>query len=263
MKNVPLHIVLVGAGNVATHLAQALAREHRVVQIYSRTAAAAETLAQAIGCSATHQLETLVEDADVYVVSVKDDALPSILPRLKEVNPRALFVHTAGSIPMEIWKPYVQHYGVLYPMQTFSKTKPIDMTQVPFFIEATAPEDRERLYGIARSMSEKVYDATSEQRKMLHIAAVFCCNFTNHLYAMAADLLEKHGLPFEAMYPLIDETTAKIKQLTPYEGQTGPAVRNDISVMQLHTDLLSAYPELQTIYKQLSESIVLHHSPKT
>ena len=127
----------------------------------------------------------------------------------------SLFVHTAGSVPMSVWQGYANHYGVFYPMQTFSKKREVDFKEIPFFIESSEPKYVELLKEIAATMSQRVYEADSEQRKSLHLAAVFTCNFTNHMYALAADLLEKYQLPFEVMLPLIDETARKVHELPP------------------------------------------------
>lgn len=251
-----MNIVMIGAGNVATHLTQALhqAGEH-ILQVYSRTEQSAAALAQAIGCPYTCCTEELDPRGDLYIVSVKDDALPHLLPEVAQANPEALFVHTAGSVPMNIWETHVRRYGVIYPMQTFSKQRDIDFREVSFFIEASAQADEVQLMQLARRLSPKVYRATSEQRKYLHIAAVFACNFANHMYAISSRLLTEHGLPFDAMLPLIDETARKVHRLPPSEAQTGPAQRNDVSIMASHLQMLEDTPQLQELYKKISKNI--------
>ncbi len=182
-----------------------------------------------------------------------------LLPQIAEGKQKSLLVHTAGSIPMSVWEGHAERYGVFYPMQTFSKQREVDFQEVPFFIEAKRAEDTELLKAIASTLSEKVYEADSEQRKSLHLAAVFICNFTNHMYALAADLLEKYNLPFEVMLPLIDETARKVHELAPRDAQTGPAVRYDENVMSNHLAMLVDSPALQEIYKLMSKSIHEHH----
>lgn len=140
-------------------------------------------------------------------------------------------------------------------MQTFSKQRPVDFDKVSFFVEANTPEDEQLLMNLAHLLSSHVYPATSEQRRYLHIAAVFACNFANHMYAISNYLLTEHQLPFEVMLPLIDETAQKIHQLSPVDAQTGPAQRGDCNIMNSHLQLLEAYPELQQIYKSLSKNI--------
>ena len=249
-------VVLIGAGNVATHLGRALQRTgHRVRQVYSRTEASASALAGELGTSFTTSLEEVRTDARLYIVALKDSALQELLPAIVKGREGALFVHTAGSMPMELWQGVAWRYGVLYPMQTFSKGREVDFAEVPFFVEANGAEDLEALKALARRLSPKVYEATSGQRKSLHIAAVFACNFTNHMYALCDELLTRHGIPFEVMLPLIDETARKVHQLKPIDAQTGPAVRYDENVIRRHLAMLEDMPAVQELYEKISESI--------
>ena len=256
-NNTPLNIVFIGAGNLATHLAGALhAAGHVIRQVYSRTLESARLLADAVGASPVCRLEEVVTDASLYIVSLKDDAFLSLLPQLVQDREQALWVHTAGSIPMLVWEGHgLQHYGVFYPMQTFSKQRAVNFREIPVFLESHTEEDAATLHQLARSISDKVYKADSAQRKSLHLAAVFCCNFTNHMYALSAELLQRYGLPFDAMLPLIDETARKVHELSPREAQTGPAVRYDRNVINSHLDMLKAYPEWQQLYESISENI--------
>lgn len=253
-------IVFVGAGNLATNLAKALySKGFRIVQVYSRTEESASMLAQKVEAEYTTDLQEISKDAKLYIVSLKDAAFVELLPQITEGKQNSLWVHTAGSIPMSIWEGYAERYGVFYPMQTFSKQHEVNFREVPFFIEANRLEDVESLKAIATTLSENVYEATSEQRKSLHLAAVFICNFTNHMYALAADLLKKYDLPFDVMLPLIDETARKVHKLAPHDAQTGPAVRYDENVMNHHLSMLVDSPALQEIYKLMSKSIHEHH----
>ena len=249
-------VVLVGAGNVATHLGMALQKAgYEIVQVFSRTEHSASVLAGKLGTEYTVSMETLRPDADLYIVSVKDAVLQSLLPTIVKGREEALFVHTAGSMPMSVWKGIAIRYGVLYPMQTFSKQRPVDFGTVSFFVEANEPDDLETLKQMASSLGAKVYEASSEQRMSLHVAAVFACNFANHMYALSAKLLDKYGMPFEAMLPLIEETADKVHLLSPREAQTGPAIRRDGNVMDKHLDLLADESILQDLYKKISKSI--------
>lgn len=323
-----MKIVLIGAGNVATHLGQALAKAgHQITQVYSRTEASAKELAEKLSevsgagtfhpisdgateeakvaespiaaegdsaaeksstaeefvktvkavkgensnktncltsahCSWTTQIEAISSAADLYLVMLKDSVLEDILPRLVQRNPNALYVHTAGSVAMSIWQGLTSRYGVLYPMQTFSKARAVDFQHVHFFIEANSPADTALLRSVASTLSSHVYEATSEQRKYLHLSAVFACNFTNHMYAICEELLTTHGLPFSSMFPLIDETAQKIHHLPPKQAQTGPAQRNDTNVMERQQALLSDHPELETLYRLISEHIVKYEKEK-
>ena len=256
MNKKDFSIVCIGAGNVATHLAQALQQKgFHLSQIYSRTQESAQALAQTLGCAWTTCLEQVDEHADLYIVSVKDAVLETVISQLVHCNPDALYLHTAGSMPMEVWKEKFKKYGVAYPMQTFSKQVEVDFSQIPIFVEANNVEDHDLMKDIAQILSQKVYDATSEQRKILHLAAVFTCNFSNHMYALAAALLNKYDLPFDVMLPLIDETARKVHQLPPSLTQTGPAARNDEDVMNAHLQMLQKEPSLQELYKLISRSI--------
>lgn len=253
-------IVFVGAGNLATNLAKALYRKgFPIVQVYSRTEESARLLATAVEAAFTTRLEEISSDARLYIVSLKDAAFAELVPRIAAGKGGALMVHTAGSIPMSIWNGRAERYGVFYPMQTFSKQREVDFKEVPFFIEAGTPEDVALLKAVASTLSEKVYEATSEQRKSLHLAAVFVCNFTNHMYSLAAGLLEEYHLPFEVMLPLIDETARKVHELAPQQAQTGPAVRYDENVINNHLAMLGDHPGLQEIYQLISKSIHEHH----
>lgn len=249
-------IVLIGAGNVATHLGLALqAKGCEIVQVYSRTEESASELAEHLQVPYTISLVEVSVDADLYIVAVKDAVLQDVIPSLVKGREDALFVHTAGSIPMDVWKTSARRYGVLYPMQTFSKLRKVDFTSVSFFVEASGCEELVLLKELAMSLSPKVYEANSEQRRYLHLAAVFACNFTNHMYALSASLLEKQGLPFDAMLPLIDETARKVHELPPAQAQTGPAIRRDENVMDKHLAMLLEEPSMKEIYEKISKNI--------
>lgn len=250
-------IVFIGAGNLATNLAKALYRKgFRIVQVYSRTEESARMLAQKVEADFTTRLEEVNPSARLYIVSLKDSAFSELLPAIVAGKRKdALMVHTAGSLPMNIWEGYAENYGVFYPMQTFSKQREVEFDEIPFFIEASTPANAELLKAVAGILSQRVYEADSEQRKSLHLAAVFTCNFTNHMYALAAKLLEKYGLPFDVMLPLIDETARKVHELAPKEAQTGPAIRYDENVIDNHLDMLADEPDMQQLYELISRSI--------
>lgn len=249
-------VVFIGAGNLATNLAKALYwKGFRIVQIYSRTEESAQSLAQIVEAEYTTDLSAVTEDAQLYIVSLKDTALVELLPKLVAGKKNALWVHTAGSIPMTVWEGYAERFGVFYPMQTFSKQREVDFRGIPIFVESNSEEDTQFLKDIASALSEKVYEATSDQRKSLHLAAVFTCNFANHMYALAAELLKKYQLPFEVMLPLIDETARKVHELEPRAAQTGPAIRYDENVIDGHLQMLANEPEMQELYRLISQSI--------
>lgn len=247
-------IVCIGAGNVATHLSKALQQKgFQLQQVYSRTEESARTLADILGCEWTTQLTQVHAKADIYIVSVKDAVLETVISQLTHCNPNALYLHTAGSMPMEVWKGKQKNYGVAYPMQTFSRQREVRIEEIPFFIEANTAENLLQLRKIAEVLSPKVYEVTSVQRKYLHIAAVFACNFSNHMYAICEHLLTAHQLPFETMLTLIDETARKVHELPPVEAQTGPARRYDENVIHRHLNMLKEEePQLAEIYRILS-----------
>lgn len=248
-------ISLIGSGNVATHIGHALAKAgYRINGVFSRTLAAAQALAGTLHCDATDHLEALPE-ADCCLFAVKDDALPSLAARWGALHPDSFCLHTAGSVPMDIFEGKVENYGVLYPMQTFSKTRQVDFHAIPCFIEANAPETLDKVTQLARSVSDRVYVLPSERRRWLHLAAVFACNFSNHCYDIAARLLEKEGIPSDSLLPLIDETAAKVHELPACKAQTGPAVRFDRNVIDRHERMLADNPELRRIYELLSQHI--------
>lgn len=249
---------MIGAGNLATNLGKALFRAgHEIVQVYSRTEESASALAEVLKCVHTTELEEVVRSADVFIISVKDSALPSVASSLQEGREGQLFVHTAGSMPMDTL-PF-ERRGVFYPMQTFSKNKEVDFSVIPCFVEAKDKRDLQGLKALALTISDTVYELDSENRQYLHLSAVFCCNFANHCFSLGAELLKQHGnIPFSVMLPLIDETAGKLYAMSPQAAQTGPAVRWDTNVMDKHLQLLSDQPEWQQLYHLLSRSI--HHS---
>ena len=246
-------VIFIGAGNLATHLSVAMQnKQYEIIQVFSRSNESASQLGQVLGVPYTTDITSVEDNAELYIFSLKDTALKETVARLKPNT--ALWVHTAGSVPMNIFEGYIRRYGVLYPLQTFSKTRSIDISTTPFFIEASAPEDLKLLSDIAHSLATKVTITTSEQRKYLHLSAVFACNFTNHMYAIANNILKQQGLSFDVLLPLIDETATKIHEMNPIKAQTGPAVRYDENVMQAQQELLSDSIEKE-IYHLISKNI--------
>lgn len=248
-----MKIVFIGAGNLATHLSQEMRRAGMtVVQVYSRTAEHAAQLARLHRCDWTDTLADVHADADLYVFAVSDTALPEVIRAVMPNN--GLWLHTSGSMPMSVFEGHVSCYGVLYPLQTFSRERTIRLNEVPFFLEASTDEVAKSLLRIASSLSGRVIFLPSDKRKYLHLSAVFACNFTNHMYALAEQVLEAEGIPSDVLLPLIDETAAKVHNLPPAKAQTGPAVRNDRRVIDAHLALL-ADPGMKALYEQISNSI--------
>ena len=193
--------------------------------------------------------------ADLYIVALKDNVLESIIPSLCKNKSDKYFFHTAGSMSVDIFKGYAKHYGVLYPMQTFSKQRIVDFKVIPCFIEASDVSAKSILQQLCDSISDRVYELSSDNRKYLHLAAVFACNFVNHCYEISSGILNKNDIPFDVMLPLIDETAKKVHEMKPKDAQTGPAVRYDENVISRQMQLLNGTPLNKEIYQLMSKSI--------
>lgn len=250
-----MEIVFVGAGRVATHLAKALnAGGHHITAVYSRTMASAEVLASVVDAVPTNRIDALPQKADVFILSVKDSVLKDVISELRKGREQQVFLHTAGSMPMSVFGEH-QHRGVFYPMQTFSMEKNVDFSRVHIFIEGGDAETLNLARKLGETLSSHIHELSSEERRYLHLAAVFACNFANHCFSLSAEILEAHGLPFEVMLPLIKETADKVETVLPREAQTGPAVRRDENVMNAQKALLADAPQMQQIYDLMSKSI--------
>ena len=248
-------IVLVGAGNMATAIACALKEGGNApVAVWSRTHESAALLGDRVGCIFTTDLASLPA-ADIVIISVADNALREVAAAVAQKFPASLLLHTAGSIPMDALREAgATKYGVLYPMQTVNKNCVTSLKNITTFIEGCSDDVTEQIKRVAAVVSDKVVYATSEQRCSLHVAAVFACNFPNAVYNMAYELMQRNGLPFDAMLPLIDEAARKVHRMSPLEAQTGPARRGDNNVMNAHKAMLD--DELANIYEILSNYIM-------
>ncbi|MDO5570783.1 MAG: DUF2520 domain-containing protein [Bacteroidales bacterium] len=249
-----MRIVFIGSGNLATRLSLRMKQcGFEILQIYSHTLSNAKILASKIECDYTDSIENINDRADLYIFSIKDSILEDVISKVK--SNKGIWVHTAGSLSIDVFSKYKKECGVFYPLQTFSKEKECDFSQIPIFVEGSTKDVESKLTKAASRISDKIYNATSEQRKYLHLSAVFACNFTNHMYAIAERLLKENNLPFEAIMPLIDETALKIKTLSAIKAQTGPAVRKDVNVMGKQIELLKD-EKFKNIYKILSDNII-------
>lgn len=250
-------IALIGAGNVATHLARQLTNVgYTIVQVYSRSVASASELADQLEISYTTNLDEITDKADFYIFSIKDSALEEVISNMPHSN--GIWIHTSGSMPMNIFKGKAQDFGVLYPLQTFSKERTIEWKNIPIFIEASDDTTYQSINQLAEDISSRVSPLSSEDRRQVHLSAVFACNFVNHMYSIANTIVDKANLPFDILLPLIEETCEKVHTLSPPKAQTGPAVRYDENIISKHINLLET-PELKEIYKLLSESIHKNH----
>ena len=242
-REIPFKIDIVGRGNVGSHLAKAFEGKHDVKVIDART------------------LEALRPDSELYLISVPDRAIREVALHIKEKLPEnapCIVAHTSGTTGMDVLEGMGVNHGVLYPLQTFSKDVPIeDYSHIPFLIEGDGEKTESTLTRIARSVSNTVLRMDSGKRRKLHVAAVFACNFTNHLWALADGYMEREGMDFTLLKPLIAETTRKMMELRhPGEGQTGPAVRRDEETMRKHETMLEKDQAMLELYRKLSESIM-------
>ena len=246
-------ISVIGAGNVATHLARALHASPlcEVVEICSPRSAA--RLAAELNVKATASLADVAPDSNLYLISVSDDALPQVVDGLPR-NPQAVYAHTSGSVGMEVLSPLSPKIGVFYPLQTFSRDVEVDIARVPMFIEGSDDAVSRLLTTLAESISGSVFKADSRLRGQLHVAAVFACNFVNHLWAIADSLLARDGLTLEVLHPLLEETLRKAERNHPADVQTGPAARGDVKIIEKHASSLPA--DLAALYRDLSKSIM-------
>lgn len=253
-----MRISILGSGNVATHLGRAFFRSgHKIIDVCSPTPGHAASLATELNARAIQKAGDFDQDTDLCLIAVKDDAIEEVARGMG--FQKALVAHTAGSIPMEVLKGSAPGYGVFYPFQTFSGFREPDLSEAPFCLEASSPGVMRRLSELAESIRGRAYEVDSAGRRRLHLAAVIACNFTNHLYTLADELLQEQGLSPELLRPLIMETAEKVMEAAPFEAQTGPAVRNDRLVIEDHLRQLEHKPELQELYKLLSASITNLH----
>ncbi len=251
-----MKIAIIGAGNLASQLGKALlGNGHDILQVYSRTIQSAQALAQQVGGTPINNIDFLTYHADIYIISVTDAALPELIPQICRGREEHVFIHTAGSIPMDVFKGITLHYGVLYPLQTFSKERDVDFGEVPCFVEGNDSETIRMITALAESVSRFVEPMNSEDRKYLHLSAVWACNFVNHCYDVASQVLEKRHIPFNVLLPLIDETARKVHDLSPKQAQTGPAKRYDQNVIRAQAMLMKPDPLLKDLYERMSVSI--------
>jgi len=256
-----MRITIIGSGNVATHLAAAFKNAgHRIVQVYSRNLQNAALLAYHVKADAIDDMENIDPETDLFIIAVKDDAIAAIAGSLAAYQ--KLTVHTSGATDLKALSSIIPTAGVFYPLQTLSKNKEVDFLTVPLCIEGNDRQTTIQLEQIAQTISNKVYRINSAQRKTLHLAAVFACNFPNYLYDIARQLLQKQNIDFDLIRPLILETAQKVQDNLPADVQTGPAVRNDQGTMAVHLEMLENKPFLKMVYELLSQGIIKNTKPE-
>ena len=250
-------IVLIGAGNVAHHLGYRLVEKgHQIVQVFSRKKTKAKKLAQRLNCDYTNDLGKVNPEANLYILAVNDEAIEVVASQLSSIlNSKALVVHTSGATPGTVLKPHFTFYGNFYPLQTFSISKAVDFSQIPFCIYANRKKHRGQLESLAQNLSPLVYTIDDQQRAILHVAAVFANNFTNHLFHISHQILEEKNIPFDLLKPLIKETAEKVQHQAPQLMQTGPAIRGDQKTIDQHLNYLLQHPDYQKLYLLLTKSI--------
>ena len=248
-----MKIIFIGAGNVATHMAtQLYSSGCTITQIYSRTIESAKQLADKVDAEYTNDLKNILDTADYYIFSIKDSILEEVISNI--THKKGIWIHTAGSMPIGVFSNKVENYGVIYPLQTFSKQVKVEWDNIPLFIEYLNDKSQLKIQELAKRLSSNIYPLTTEQRRYVHASGVFACNFVNQMYELANQMVKKAGLPFEILLPLIDETSKKVHKTSPLEAQTGPAIRFDKNVMDKHLELIES-KEVKELYRLISKSI--------
>jgi len=243
-----MQTVIIGSGNVAYHLAKGFMQNNiTLAQVFGRNEEELKKISEELNIS--YSTKNLA-DADLYIICVSDSSIENVSKLITKKN--CLVAHTSGSLPKEI---LIGEYrkSSFYPLQTFSKSKDLEYSKIPFFIEAENDEDQNLLADLASRISENVMKSDHEKRKYIHLTAVFACNFVNHLFSRAKEISDAQEIPFDYFLPLIDETVKKIHEIEPKSAQTGPAVRNDRRILELHEQLLT--DESLEIYKTMNHSI--------
>lgn len=259
----PLRVVIAGAGNVASHLAEALHKSSvcDVAAIASRNPANAASVAARIGAEACSYSDLLTYRPDVVIVSVADRAMSDVVRQIGNAGNGVLALHTSGTLDKNSLEPISSHTGIFYPFQTFTKGFEVDMTEVPFFVETAFEADLSLAEELARSISEHVYPSDEQRRKHLHIAGVFTSNFVNVLLGVVEEELAAASYPAEVAVPLLHQTIEKASAIGSYAAQTGPAVRGDEDVMKSQEATLPE--EYRSVYRVLSELIMKKHKIST
>lgn len=246
-------VTISGSGNVAFHLGKVLVQKGiRVDAVYSPNKAHAAMLADQLQAKAFDEFTGLPLSSDLYIIAVKDTVIEEVSDQLPLVN--GLVVHTSGNTTMDVLSKHARR-GVFYPLQTISKNSEINFANVPLLLETKQQEDIERLKELAKTLGALSYEVDSDKRKIVHVAAVFANNFSNHLYYISQQILTANSLPFDMLKPLISETAGNIQTHNPHEVQTGPAVRGDQTTIDKHLKLLEDMPEYAQLYKLLSQNI--------
>ncbi len=258
-----IKVSFIGSGNLAWHLAPALDNAGLIVkEVYSRNPKHAEALTERLyQAEVKATLDFSTSDSTVFIICVSDDAIRAVATEII-LPDEAILIHTSGSQPLDILQyAAISNIGVLYPLQTFTRNKRIDFKTVPLFVESPSEDTEKVLMLMAKAISHQVRKILSEERKALHVAAVFASNFTNHMLALSKEILENNNLNFDLLKPLISETINKSLILGPENTQTGPAMRGDMEILDRHLEFLNENPEVAEIYKIISQHIIDRSNP--
>lgn len=256
-----IKISFVGAGRVGSAICRELFKKGFVIDTIISTSGI-NGIPLANECKAEWSKKLLIPDSTgVAIVAVPDRRLKKVLSDLR-CSPGTIVAHTAGSIGLDIYPEEIIKKGVIYPLQTFSYRREINFSELPVFIEASDSETSDIISYIAGALGCRVSYAGTEQRRKLHLAAVFACNFTNHMMTIGKELAINSGYSFDELKPLLLETFLKASEAGPENSQTGPAVRNDKNTIRKHLELLSFERDLQKIYRDISKSIFKYHNKK-
>ena len=249
-----MEIVLLGSGNVATHLGNILYNSgQNIIEVYNKFDESGTTLSKKLNANFINNISGINKNADLYIISVVDDYLEELVSKLNVE--KGIVVHTSGTKNMESLNKF-ENYGVFYPLQTFSKNTNLDYKNIPFLLEANTDKNLKLLKDFCKTFSNNIFEINSEKRKIVHTSAVFACNFTNYMFSISEDILKKNDISFDILKPLIQETVNKAIANGSKQSQTGPAKRKDINLINEHLKLLEFDKDYQKIYGLLSESII-------
>lgn len=255
-----MRVVMLGSGNTGTVLCELIVKAgHEIVQVVSRELEHATSLARSYFAQSGSLSDSSFADADIYIVALADTFLDHIekVAALKD----KFIVHTAGAVSINVLKDCSDRYGVLYPFQSLSKYRE-NLPEIPFLVDGNNQEVLHHVLGFAKTLSKTVIEANDAERLKYHVAGVFVNNFTNHLFAIAEIFCQKERIDFKTLFPLMEETVSRAKQISPFLTQTGPAIRDDIFTLNKHLQALNDNPELKYLYLKLSESIIKLHGKR-
>lgn len=251
---------MIGSGNLASHLAPALENAgHFVSEVYSRNPTSAKSLCSMLyNATSVSSLDFSHSKSAIFIIAVNDDAIEEVAAQIA-LPPNGTLIHTSGTKSISILCGF-EHFGSLYPLQTFTKRKKVSWEEIPILTEGSDEETAKHILALGKSISAKAFQASEEKRKLVHLSAVFSANFANHLLYMSKSILDENDIDFTILKPLLTETLKKAFEIDPIKAQTGPAVRKDISTIRDHLKILDNKEDFKKIYKDITENIIKVHS---